>query len=56
MCLSMSPAGMCTWVGMINEVLDEKYERQMCLAVVFSNRIVALFDEWLFDAVVPVCR
>lgn len=43
MCLRMSPAGMCTWVGMINEVLHEKYE--MCLAVAFSNRIVALFDE-----------
>lgn len=37
MCLRMSPAAMCTWVGMINEVLDEKWERQMCLAVASSS-------------------
>lgn len=34
---------------MINEVLDEKYERQMCLAVAFSNRIVSLMNDCLIQ-------
>lgn len=33
----MSPAVMCKWIGTISEILAEEYERQMCIAVAFSN-------------------